>query len=354
MKKQMLLSLVFISMIVFAQQPKTASKTKTTKKTVASAKIPKGVQVWTIDAQRAKCEGATTMLCLLVKKQGDKDFNLFYDKIDGFDYQEGFVYTVWVKAEALDRMTLMVGESETKYTLVKVVSMKAIAGYSNTSIDNKKPLSGINVTMTKTLVVNEEKAKCEGNPDAKCLLIKKEGDKEFEVFYQGIDGFTFEEGYRQTIQVSERHVANPMIKEAAPIYTLISVLKKELIFDAKKTPAPASEQPKIVLDNKWYLKKIQETDTSSFIIDDNALWLEFNSTTNKINGKAPCNTFFGGFSSDLVATLQVMAVGSTKMYCENMKYEELYLSLLQNADRFEIKEGKLSLYKGKRLLLVFE
>lgn len=49
-----------------------------------------------------------------------------------------------------------------------------------------------------------------------------------------------------------------------------------------------------------------------------------------------------------------MAVGSTKMYCENMKYEELYLSLLQNADRFEIKEGKLSLYKGKRLLLVFE
>ncbi len=354
MKKHLFLLLMAVSCFSFAQKGKTSAKKSPVKKNVATSKIPRDVQVWTIDAQRAKCEGATTMLCLLVKKQGDKDFNLFYDKIDGLDYQEGFVYTIWVKAEALDRMTLMVGESETKYTLVKVVSKKATVGYSNTIIDNKKPLSGMNVTMTKTLVVNEEKAKCEGNPDAKCLLIKKEGDKEFEVFYQGIDGFTFEEGYRQTIQVSERHVANPMIKEAAPIYTLISVLKKELIFDAKKISAPAPEQPKTVLDNKWYLKKIQETDTSSFIIDDNALWLEFNSTTNKITGKAPCNTFFGGFSSNFVTTLQVMAVGSTKMYCENMKYEELYLSLLQNADRFEIKDRKLSLYKGKRLLLVFE
>jgi hypothetical protein len=63
------------------------------------------VQVWTIDAQRAKCEGVTTMQCLLVKKPGDKDFNLFYDTIDGFDYQEGFVYTIWVNMGAFTPQT---------------------------------------------------------------------------------------------------------------------------------------------------------------------------------------------------------------------------------------------------------
>jgi phage terminase large subunit GpA-like protein len=78
MQKYTLLLLSAISIFSFAQPAKKTTKTKTSKKTV-SAKMPKDVQVWTIDAQRAKCEGVTTMQCLLVKKPGDKDFNLFYD-----------------------------------------------------------------------------------------------------------------------------------------------------------------------------------------------------------------------------------------------------------------------------------
>src|SRR3954465_8245520 len=103
MKKNTLLLFMLISMISFAQTTKTYHKTtttKTTKSTTAprktttpksSTKLPAGVQVWTIDAQRAKCEAATTMQCLLVKKQGQKTFELFYDNISGFDYQEGYV-----------------------------------------------------------------------------------------------------------------------------------------------------------------------------------------------------------------------------------------------------------------------
>lgn len=353
MKKYLFLLLMAVTCFSFAQKGKVATKKSSSKKTIAITKLPKDVQVWTIDAQRAKCEGVMTMQCLLVKKPGDKDFNLFYDTIDGFDYQEGFVYTIWVNMGAFTPQTPADGSS-IKYKLVKVVSKKPIAGYSNTTtIDNKKPLSGMNVNQTKTLVVNEEKGKCEGNPDAKCLLIKEEGQKEFEIFYQSIEGFVFEEGYRQTISVSERYVANPMVKQTEPIYTLIKVLKKELIFEPKKSVV--TETPKTPLDKKWVLLKMQESDTTSFVIDDNSVWIQFNSTENKLNGKAPCNSYFGGFNTDLVSSFQAMAVASTRMYCEaNMKYEELYFTLLQNADRFEIKEGKLILYKGKRLLLIFE
>lgn len=346
--------LLFISIFSFAQKGNSSTKKTTAKKVAATAKLPKDVQVWTIDAQRAKCEGATTMQCLLVKKPGDKDFNLFYDTIDGFDYQEGFVYTIWVKVEALDRMTLMVGDAETKYTFVKIVSKKPIAGYANTTIDNKKPLSGMNVNLTKTLIINEEKGQCEGNPDAKCLLIKKEGAKEFELFYQNIEGFVFEEGYRQTILVSEQHVANPMIKQTEPVYTLIKVLKKDFIFDAKKVSTLAASQPKTVLDKKWFLRKMKDSDTTSFDITDNAVYVEFNSGESRIAGKAPCNSYFGNFKSDFISTFQTSAIASTKMYCDNMKFEDIYFSLLQNADTFEIKDGKLILSKGKRLLLVFE
>ena len=78
--------------------------------------------------------------------------------------------------------------------------------------------------------------------------LKEEGKKEFEIFYQNIEGFIFEEGYRQTILVSERYIANPMVKQTEPIYTLVKVLKKELIFDAKK--AVVTETPKTPLDKK--------------------------------------------------------------------------------------------------------
>lgn len=336
-----------------AQKGKTSAKKSTVKKTVGTSKIPKDVQVWTIDAQRAKCEGVMTMQCLLVKKPGDKDFNLFYDTVDGFDYQEGFVYTLWVKA-ALKASPFPADASMYTYTLVKVVSKKPIAGYANTTVDNKKPLSGMNVSQTKTLVINEEKGQCEGNADTKCLLIKEEGKKEFEIFYQSIEGFVFEEGYRQTISVSERYVANPMVKQTEPIYTLIKVLKKELIFDAKKLSTLVVE-PKKPLDKKWVLRKMQESDTTSFEIEDNSVWIQLNSTENKLNGKAPCNSYFGGFNTDMVSSFQAVAVAGSRMYCENnMKYEDLYFTLLQNADRFEIKQGKLILYKGKRLLLIFE
>jgi heat shock protein HslJ len=353
MQKYIFLLLSVISIFSFAQPAKKTTKSKTAKKTVR-AKMPKDVQVWTIDAQRAKCEGVTTMQCLLVKKQLDKDFNLFYDNIEGFDYQEGFVYTIWVNMGAFTPQTPADGSS-IKYELVKVVSKKPIAGYSNTTtIDNKKPLSGMNLSNTTTLIVNEEKTKCEGNPMAKCLLIKKENAKTYEIFYQGIEGFVFEEGYRQTILVNERHVANPMVKQAEPIYTLISVVKKELIFDAKKDTSVLVDTPKTVLDKKWVLRHMKESDTTSFDIEDNGVWIQFNSVDNKLNGKAPCNSYFGGFNSDYISTIQTMAVGSTRMYCENMKFEDLYFMLLQNAERFEIKNGKLFLYKGKRLLLIFE
>ena len=346
MKKYSLLFLLFISIFSFAQKPKS-----TPKKT--STKIPKDVQVWTIDAQKAKCEGVTTSMCLLVKKQTDKDFNLFYDNIDGFDYQEGFVYTLWVREE-LKTPPIPADASMYTYKLEKVVSKKPIVGFSTTTIDNSKPLSGMNVSMTKKLIVNEEKGQCEGNPDAKCLLIKKEGAKEFEVFYQGIEGFTFEEGYRQTILVKERHVANPMVKQVEPIYTLVSVVKKEFIFDAKKTSPLVTDTPKTALDKKWFLRKMKDSDTTSFEITDNAVYVEFNSAESRITGKAPCNTYFGGFKSDFISTFQTSAIASTKMYCDNMKFEDIYFTLLQNTDTFEIKEGKLILSKGKKLLLVFE
>ena len=148
-------------------------------------------------------------------------------KFSTFNYEAGNTYTIWVREE-LKTPPIAADESMYKYVYVKTIAKKNISNQNNTTVkdDISKPQSGMNFSKQTTLIINETQTACEGNPDAKCLLIKKEGAKEFEIFYQGIDGFVFEEGYRQTILVNERHVANPMIKQTKPIYTLVKVLNK--------------------------------------------------------------------------------------------------------------------------------
>lgn len=119
--------------------------------------------------------------------------------------------------------------AENKMHCKKKTKKQTITVDSTKAEDIKKPYSGMTVSLQKTIIVKEEKAACEGNPGAKCLQIKKPEQKEFEIFYQDIEGFVFEEGYRQTILVNERHIPNPMIKEADAIYTLIKVISKEKI-----------------------------------------------------------------------------------------------------------------------------
>lgn len=352
MKKFFSIFLLFISICAFAHPIKKAKVNK--------EKLPANTQVWTINAERAQCEGVTTMQCLLVKKQGQKTFEFFYDKINGFDYQEGFTYVIWVKEE-MKTPPIPADASIYNYILVKVVSKKSVFGkVENPNITQPKQtikkgeITDMPKSQTTTLIVNEEKTPCDGNPDAKCLLIKKPNAKTFEIFYQGIKGFTFEEGYRQTILVKENPPKNPMVKQVEPIYTLIEVVKKELIFTPEKVAQiPAAQESN--LDKKWILRKMKDTDSTTTLIDDDGVYMELKTYENKVTGKAPCNTFVGGLTTDKDSTFQVVAIANTKMYCEhNMKFESLFFTLLQNAERFEIVDHKLYLYKGKRLLLVFE
>ncbi len=419
----------------------TAKKSSKKKTTTVTQKLPPNTKLFYIDAERAKCEGVTTMQCLMVKKQGQKEYELFYDNIEGFNYEAGNTYTIWVREE-LKTPPIAADESMYKYVYVKTIAKKNISNQNNTTVkdDISKPLSGMNFSNQTTLIVNEEKTACEGNPDTKCLLLKKEGAKEFEIFYQGIAGFVFEEGYRQTILVNERHVANPMVKQTEPIYSLIKVIKKEemknitvgkekiLIINEEKTacegnpnakcllikeegtkefevfyqgitgfvfeegvrqtilvneryvanpmvkqtepiytlikvirklkvsdvPYAAPAVPISPLDKKWILRKMKESDTSSFAIDDDGVWLRLNYGENKYEGQAPCNSFFGGFKTDLISSFKASSPASTKMYCDNMPLENLFFKLLEAANSYELKDNKLSLLKDGKLLMLFE
>jgi len=370
----LLMNIIILSPAMAAQKTgkkstnKSVSKYKKTPKpsSAKTEKIPVGVEVFYVSSATVPCEANAAKNCFLVKKENQKEYEIFNENIDGFNFEPGNEYTLWVKKQ-LKTPPISASESIYKYVLIKIESKNGIkSGESNASSLIKEDINtknGDNEKIT-TLIINEEQVPCENVAEKNCLLIKKQGDKTFEIFYQAIPGFSFERGYRQTILVQERKVENPQVKQTLPIYTFVKVLKKEKIFDAAEIPATTAPVSTIILppssnsscpfDKKWYLKKMKPNDTTAYEIIDRSVWIDVNYVEKRLSGKAPCNTFMGGFTSDLKTTFVSDRLVSTQMYCDNMNLETMFLSLLQNADSYKQTPTTLDLYKGDLLLLSFE
>lgn len=224
MRNCIVIFVVILQLSAMAHAPEKAPKKNAKPKPTYEKPMPINTHVWTVSAQRASCVGVGEMHCLMVRQANEKNFQLFYDNIEGFEYTEGYEYVIWVRKE-LKSPPIPADASIYKYVLVKIVSKTPVNSQNDNTLNNENA----STTDTTTIVVHEKKAPCEGNNNAMCLQIKKAGASNFDVFFQNISGFTFKDGVRQTILVSVRKAENPMVKQVQPIYTLIKVLKSEII-----------------------------------------------------------------------------------------------------------------------------
>ena len=105
-------------------------------------------------------------------------------------------------------------------------------------------------------------------------------------------------------------------------------------------------------DTKWYLRKIH-TESG---VDAVKTWayIQFNEEKKSAGGNGSCNSF-GSTAVVNKNEVSFTNIFSTKMFCEGVqKTEDLFFQRLGEADRFEIKDKTLSLYKGDKLLLEFK
>ncbi len=65
------------------------------------------------------CEGEGPQKCMLIKEDPEGDYQYFYDQIEGFEYEEGFVYELQVKKEPVENPPA--GASSIKWTVIEVV-----------------------------------------------------------------------------------------------------------------------------------------------------------------------------------------------------------------------------------------
>ena len=75
-------------------------------------------RLW-IGPERVECEGVAPKMCLQVAESEDGDYQLFYDTIEGFDYQEGTSYVIDVSITEVENPPA--DASGLQYTLVEIV-----------------------------------------------------------------------------------------------------------------------------------------------------------------------------------------------------------------------------------------
>ncbi|MEZ5054577.1 MAG: DUF4377 domain-containing protein [Chitinophagales bacterium] len=307
-------------------------------------------QTWYVDAETVPCDNVDGE-CLLIKQPGQKEYEIFSDKIEGFDFVKGYQYSISVKQE-IKQPPIAAGESVFKYVLLKIISQKSI-NYPSNIVSNTTTTASKNIRLD----VNFQTVPCGGNYSETCLLVKETGKKEYEIWNASIYGFIYESGYNYTIEVSPVGDGNYyFVKE-------ISKQKIENSFNNTNTTKSTVTAQKIIgqtniqtsssLDGRWYLRKMKDTDGSSLITDDNVIWIDINTFRDKLDGFGACNTFNAVVKSDLKTSCLISKITSNYSNCGNIKLENLFYQLLEQVNKFEIKNGNLILSNQWNFLLGF-
>lgn len=257
-----------------------------------------------------------------------------------------------------------------------------------TFVPKKTPVSSATPKQTTTpkqnnsssgiiLIVSPATVPCLNNSSSQCLQIKKQGNNDYEIV-EDIENFNYDLGYTYTIQVKEIMKSPPIgVGESVYKYVWIKTIsKKEFIeetvntekinkteltpkttFQATYNNGKIIGQTNIItdseLDKKWYLRKLIDANGESLITDDNVMWIEIKTFNDRIEGFGSCNKFWTVVKSDLNTTFEVSKLTSNYAQCGYKKLEDIFYDLLQQANRFEIRNGNLILSNQWKFLLGF-
>lgn len=85
--------------------------------------VPDG-QLLDVAPYRTACIGVGPMECLQVRREGEDNYSLFYSKIEGFEFEPGYQYTLRVKVTPVENAPA--DASSERYALLEVVEKTAV------------------------------------------------------------------------------------------------------------------------------------------------------------------------------------------------------------------------------------
>lgn len=186
------------------------------------------------------------------------------------------------------------------------------------------------VKNTTTMYVSGYTTPCTGVGPQECLLIHN-GDNldstQWELFYDNIEGFEYEEGYLQKIKVKkeERSVEETPADASIYTYSLVEVLEKEI-------------DNRTLLEGEWSVVNIEGRPINTRATLPN---LSFDILTNKVNGFDGCNSFFGDIQKLNNEEITLGNFGATKKMCPNMQLPMSFQKNIHSTVAYSVTESTL-------------
>jgi Domain of unknown function (DUF4377) len=91
-------------------------------------------------------------------------------------------------------------------------------------------LSGCNAIFPeyKTFYIGNKLADCTGVGPQKCMLVKEQPNEDWNYLYDGIEGFTYEEGFYYILRIRVIDVPYPPQDASSQRYVLIELKSKQV------------------------------------------------------------------------------------------------------------------------------
>lgn len=307
-----------------------------------------------VKESKVPCQGVAPMECLQVKYDKDKEWQLFYDHIEGFNFEKGNRYEIMVTRTKRSE-PIPADASSYQYKLKSIISKTPVnteKGIYNTKMILTQ-LNGKKINSGKAFItINDETGTISG----------KNGCNNFNVKYTKLS-------------------AKNQIKTNSPMGTLMACNDESMKLEQEFNAAITNKKFKIVKKNNTVqFKKAKNKVVMEFSIPtQDQLWsfieknnwklialenvgqdygrasIKFNVEEKKVSGNTGCNNFSGTYETN-DDRISFNKVASTRMACigEANETEQKVLAYLNNKDlRFDVADQTLNFYLNDKLVMMF-
>lgn len=280
-----------------------------------------------VNSKKVECQALAPQKCLQIKDAKSRvyrDWENFYGSIDGFDYQEGYLYTIEVEKTTIPNVPA--DASSLTYTLIKVLGKKI---------------------PEVILDIADKQTECEDPVKRKCMLAKESDETEWKPFNATIKGFTYQPGTSYQLLVQKKLVSNP--EEQGYVYQY--TYKKTL---SKKEQLPLAVKKRID-QKKFILKRYNDNDSMYKTVASLKSFIQLNIDSAQVSGNDGCNGFGGKITSIGKYGIRFGSLMGTLMFCEQVKdVDRKVRALLGRVNQYQSVGNKLLLLQDKKLLLEYE
>jgi len=308
--------------------------------------------IW-VNSYRVDCVGVGPMKCMLVQKGEtieESQWQNFYSKIVGFEYEPGYIYKLKVKEEQIENAPA--DASSIKYTLVEVLEKKE---------DKKLVLNGswdavkINGATIKLPLTRGAGVIPQLHIDiAKMQVSGIDNCNNFTGTISKLGESTIEWG---PLAVTQKMCPDMAIADA--FNKALNAVKKyrlennTLIFTDEAGTGllefKKGTEAKILLNDIWVAEIVDGT-----AVDDQskAPRLEINSTSMEVHGTDGCNSLSGKIASLSNTDLVFAPLAVTRKMCLDMTIPDKFNEVIPKVKSYKIDSLKLTLFDEQGKVLV--